>query len=166
MGIAGRLAILILMALATGCAGTPRTPPAGPATLAVWPLADLSLPGTSQADLAELITSRVMETAQADADYTLVERERLLAVLQELSLGSSELADEATALRVGKLIGARLMLFGVYQVIGSQMRLDLRLVDVASTQVIQTAEETVPAGNLSAWLQAAETATQALLGSK
>ncbi|WP_218188441.1 CsgG/HfaB family protein, partial [Desulfosarcina cetonica] len=119
-----------------------------------------------QADLAELITSRVMETAQADADYTLVERERLLAVLQELSLGSSELADEATALRVGKLIGARLMLFGVYQVIGSQMRLDLRLVDVASTQVIQTAEETVPAGNLSAWLQAAETATQALLGSK
>lgn len=155
--------VVLLAAMVAGCATAPVSVPAGPPALAVWTLEDLSLPGTTGADLAELLTARVMETVEATGGYALVERERLLAILQELNLGSSDLADEAAGLRIGRLAGARLMLFGAYQTVASQMRLDLRLVEVETGRVLNTAQQTVSAGNLSAWLHAAAAATRDLL---
>lgn len=155
--------LLILSLIIAGCASAPVSDPTMPQALAIWTLEDLSLPGTVQPELAELLTAKVMETAEATETYLLVERERLLAVLQELNLGSSQLADEATGLRLGKLVGARLMLFGSYQVVAAQMRIDLRLVDVETGRVINAAEKTVPAGNMVGWLRGAEMATQDLL---
>ena len=149
--------------MAGGCASSPKQLPDRPPTLAIWPIEDLSLPGTTAPDLAELMTAKVMQTAETVDGLKLVERERLLSILQELSLGSSELADQATALRVGRLTGARQMLFGGYQVIAGLMRLDLRLVDVETSRVVNTAEEIVPAGDLTAWLEGAEAATRTLL---
>ena len=155
--------VLLLGGAVAGCAAAPVSGPPGPPGLAVWTLEDLSLPGTTPADLAEMLTARVMETVEATGTYSLVERERLLAILQELNLGSSSLADEATGLRIGRLVGARLMVFGVYQVVASQMRLDLRLVDVESGRVRHASSRTVPAGDLSAWFQGAEAAARDLL---
>jgi curli biogenesis system outer membrane secretion channel CsgG len=155
--------VVLLAAMAAGCATAPVSITAGPPTVAVWTLEDLSLPGTTGADLAELLTARIMETVEATDGYTLVERERLLAILQELNLGSSDLADEAAGLRIGRLAGARLMLFGVYQTVASQMRLDLRLVEVETGRVLNAAQQTVPAGDLAGWLRGAATATQDLL---
>lgn len=157
---------LILSLIMAGCAAAPVSDPAGPPALAIWTLEDLSLPGTVQPELAELLTAKVMETAEATGTYPLVERERLLAILQELNLGSSRLADEATGLRIGRLVGARLMLFGAYQVVASQMRLDLRLVEVETGRVFNAAQKTVPAGNLSGWLEAAAAGTRELLSKR
>lgn len=164
----GRLArqwgfVFLLGVTVAGCATAPLSGPAGSPALAVWTLEDLSLPGTTQPDLAELMTASVMETVAAAGTYSLVERERLLAVLQELSLGSGQLADEATGLRIGRLVGARLMLFGAYQVVASQMRLDLRLVEVETGKVLNASRKTVPAGDLSGWFQGVATATRDLL---
>jgi curli biogenesis system outer membrane secretion channel CsgG len=131
--------------------------------LAVWTLEDLSMPGTTQADMAELLTARVMEAAEETGSYSLVEREQLLALLQELNLGSSGLADEATGLRIGRLAGARLMLFGAYQAVASQMRLDLRLVEVETGRVLNASSKTVSSGDLSAWFQGAAAVTRKLL---
>ncbi|BBO70890.1 hypothetical protein DSCA_48200 [Desulfosarcina alkanivorans] len=155
--------LLLLGALATGCATAPVPAPAGPPALAVWTLEDLSLPGTTGVDLAELMTARVMETVEASKGYALVEREQLLAILQELNLGSGSLAEDATGLRVGRMLGARMMLFGAYQVVASQVRVDLRLVEVETGRLVRASQKTVPAGNLSAWLRAAEAATRDLL---
>lgn len=155
-------AVLLAGAVLTGCAGGP-TPSEGPPTLAVWTLEDLSLPGTATPDLADLMTARVMTTAEAHGGVALVERERLLAVLRELNLGTSTLADDATALRIGRLAGARMMLFGAYQIIGGQMRLDLRLVAVETGRLLNTARQIVPAGSITARLNAAEAATRDLL---
>ncbi len=154
---------LILSLIIAGCASAPVSDPATPQALAIWTLEDLSLPGTVPPELAELLTAKVMETAEATATYPLVERERLLTILQELNLGSSQLVDEATGLRIGRLVGARLMLFGSYQVVATLMRIDLRLVDVETGRVINAAEKTVPAGNLVGWLTGAEMATRDLL---
>ncbi len=156
-------AVVLLLLIVAGCAGQTTPTPAGPPALAVWPLEDLSLPGTTAPGVSELMTASVMETVEADGTYALVERERLLAILQELRLGSSDLAAEATGLRIGRIVGARLMLFGAYQVIASQMRVDLRLVEVETGNVFSTAGRTAPAGNLSSWLQAASMAAQELL---
>jgi hypothetical protein len=155
--------LLILSLIMAGCASAPVSDSPGPKALAIWTLADLSLPGTTQPEMADLLTAKVMETAESTGVYPLVERERLLTLLQELSLGSSDLADEATGLRIGRLVGARLMLFGAYQVVASQMRIDLRLVDVETGKVINTAEKVVPAGDISGWLTGAAMATQSLL---
>lgn len=157
---------LILAWIMAGCAATPVPDSIGPPSLAIWTLEDLSLPGTVQPELAELMTATVMETAETANVYPLVERERLLAILQELNLGSGDLADGATGLRIGRLVGARLMLFGAYQVVASQMRVDLRLVEVETGRILNTARKTVPAGNLSSWLEGAAAGTRELLSKR
>lgn len=161
-----RRVVFCMGLIAAGCAPAPVSAPPGPLALAVWTLEDLSLPGAAPADLADLLAARVMETVAANHAYPLVEREKLLPILEELNLGSSQLTDAATGLRIGRLAGARLMLFGAYQVVGSLMRLDLRLVAVETGMVTQAVQKTVPAGDLSAWLQGAADATQELLSGR
>jgi hypothetical protein len=85
-----------------------------------------------------------------------VEIQRLLLILDELNLGTSALAHETTRLKLGRMVGARLMVFGGYLVFAEQMRLDLRLVDVETGGVIKTAAKTVSATELTGWLEAAE----------
>ena len=55
------------------------------------------------------------------------------------------------------------MIFGAYQVIADQMRLDLRMVDVETGRIIKTAEKTAGGGDLSGWLKAAEAAAKELI---
>jgi curli biogenesis system outer membrane secretion channel CsgG len=95
-----------------------------------------------------------------------VEREKLVAMLEELTLGSSELADESTRLKVGRMIGAREMVFGGYMVVGNTMRLDLRMVDVASGKVLKTAKMTAGSNDIAGWLKAARDAAAELLKTK
>jgi curli biogenesis system outer membrane secretion channel CsgG len=146
-----------------GCASPPAPVSSGPPALAVWPIEDLSLQASGRPEAAELMTAAVMEAVEAEGDYALVERERLLAVLQELSLGSSELAAESTGLRIGRIVGARLMLFGAYQAVASQMRVDLRLVEVETGKVVRTAQKTAPTGDWPHMMQVAAEAARELL---
>lgn len=158
-------AILICFFLC-GCATEPVVPSAGPSeqnrTVAVWDLEDLSPSGVSQMDLGNLLSARIMETVQ-QGGYLIVEREKLDVALRELNLGSSSLADASTRLRIGRITGAKWMIFGAYQVISDQMRLDLRLVDVETGRIIKTAEKTAASSNLSGWLNAAEMAAKDLI---
>ena len=137
--------------------------PAGPATVAVWDLENLSPVAAIQLDLGELLSGQVVEGIREKSDYTIVERERLVLVLEELNLGSSALADEETRLRLGKLLGAPIMVFGGYQVIADSMRLDLRLIDVETGKVLKAVEKTTGAGDLPAWLRAAREAAEELV---
>lgn len=122
--------------------------------LAVWDMEDLS-PIGSRLDIGELLSARVVETIRNRGDYTVVERAQLLRVLEELHIGSSSLADEQTRLRVGKLLGARFMVFGGYQTIGGTMRLDLRLVDVETGKIRKAVKKTAPSSNITECLDTA-----------
>ncbi|NVN91265.1 MAG: hypothetical protein HXX11_11780 [Desulfuromonadales bacterium] len=129
--------------------------------LAVWDLEDLS-PGGSRLDIGELLSARVVVALKRRGDYTLVERTRLVRVLEELRIGSSSLVDEQTRLRVGKLAGARFMVFGGYMVIGGKMRLDLRLVEVETGKVRKAVQKTAVSNDMSGWMDAAEKAAAEL----
>lgn len=159
-------AILLICFLIGGCAAVPVAPPERPSgqnrTLAVWDLEDLSPSGVSQMDLGNILAARIMETAQ-QGGYMVVEREKLEIALRELNLGSSSLADASTRLRIGRIAGAKWMIFGAYQVISDQMRLDLRMVDVETGRIIKSAEKTAASSNLSGWLNAAEMAAKELM---
>jgi curli biogenesis system outer membrane secretion channel CsgG len=119
---------------------------------------------TAQAAMGEILAARIVDRFSQSPQYEVVERENLLKILEEQHLGSSELADDQTRLRLGRIIGCRQMVFGAYQVIGHTMRLDIRTVDVSSGKVLRTATGTVSAEAVGNWLAAADQAAEELIG--
>jgi curli biogenesis system outer membrane secretion channel CsgG len=131
--------------------------------VAVWDLENLSLSTSGQPELGEILSGQIIETLKKRGDYAVVERKRLLLALEELRLGTTALADESTRLRLGKLVGARWMVFGAYLVAGSQMRLDLRLVEVETGKVKKAVEKTSSSRDLNDWLAVTRKAAEELL---
>jgi len=156
---------IVACLLLYSCAAPPVAPPVVSSerkpTIAVWDLENLS-PSGSQMDLGNLLSATIMETVQ-EGGYTAIEREKLELALRELNLGSSSLSDSSTRLRIGRILGARWMIFGAYQVVADQMRLDLRMVEVETGRIFKTAEKTAGGGDLSGWLKATEAAAKELL---
>jgi hypothetical protein len=147
----------------SGCATTGEQP--GVSAVAVWDPENLSFKDSGMPDLGQVLSGEIIQTLQTSGTEV-VEREKLVAMLEELKLGSSELADESTRLKVGRMIGAREMVFGGYMVVGNTMRLDLRRVDVATGKVVKTAKKTAEANDLAGWLKAARDAAVELLRTK
>jgi len=144
------------------CAAPPALPERGTA-IAVWPVEDLS-PATasSRPDLGELLADQVIDTLKKREGYVVVERKRLALALEELRLGTTALADETTRLRLGKIVGARWMIFGGYMVVGDQMRLDLRLVEVETGKVKKAVQKTTSSKDWNDWMASARKATEEL----
>ena len=165
-GIAIYSQTMVLVCLAVwigalvGCATTAEQPVIS--AVAVWDPENLSFKDSGRPDLGQVLAGEIIQTLQS-SDIQVVEREKLVAMLEELKLGSSELADESTRLKVGRMIGAREMVFGGYMVVGNTMRLDLRMVDVATGKVVRTAKMTAGANDIPGWLKAARDAAAELL---
>lgn len=151
--------LIILVILFTSCAPKPLLPEKG-ATVAVWDLDDLSPPVAIQPNLGEILSSQIIETIKKRGGYTVVERERLLLALEELRLGTTQLVDETTRLKLGKMLGARFMIFGGYQIIGNQMRIDLRMVEVETGKIRKAVQKTTSGTDLSHWMDTARKAAE------
>ncbi|MCI5122195.1 MAG: hypothetical protein D3908_13585 [Candidatus Electrothrix sp. AUS4] len=165
---------LLIVSLLGGCAAPPTEMTSEPyipktygsgSVLAVWDLENFSITENQILDdMQEFLTAKVTETLKEQGGYVVIERQKLLLALEELSLGSSELADENSRLEIGRLIGAQLMVFGGYQQVGEQLRIDLRMVEVESGAVVRTAEHTAAtAGDVAGVLAAAEAVAKELL---
>jgi TolB-like protein/Flp pilus assembly protein TadD len=67
----------------------------------------------------------------------LVERQQLNKAMDEINLGMTDLvADPAAAPKIGKMVGAGVVLLGSYQVAGDNVRIDARMVDVQSGAIL------------------------------
>ncbi len=78
-------------------------------------------------------------------EVRLVERIQTNAMLKELNMVDEGVTDPRTAPRVGKLIGARRLLFGSASLVGGNtVRLDARLVDVIAGTVADVVSATAP----------------------
>lgn len=154
------ICMLLVAAVLPGCAGAPvsRSAPA----VAVWDPEDLSPGSAGEQGIGEVLALRIIETARARG-ISVVERQKLLLAVEELRLGSSALADESTRLRLGRITGARLMIFGGYLAVGNRVRMDVRLVDVETGKVLRTASRTGPAGGIGALLDLCGKAADDLL---
>ncbi len=137
---------IVLAILVIGCVTTETAvqKTAVPTPVAVWDFEDLT-PYTGhqfsylKTVLADVAIKRLNEIAGVQP----IERSRIVQVLEEQAIGSSELASEKTKLRLGKLLGAREMIFGAFQILGGQARIDVRLVDVETSRVISADEKTL-----------------------
>jgi hypothetical protein len=154
--------LAIFLLVFTGCASGP-TPPSQRVGVAIWDFEDMSPTGSPFPDTGELLAAKVIQVFEDTDKYQVVERERLLLALEELNLGTTDLVDKSNQLRLGQLVGAKLMVFGGYIVIQDTMRLELRLVSVESGKILRTATRILPATDISAWIGAAEESARELL---
>jgi TolB-like protein len=65
-----------------------------------------------------------------------LERRELEKALTEQELALSGLVDDSTAARVGRLAGARYALLGSASIIGDQVRLSCRLIDIETGEIL------------------------------
>jgi len=152
---------IILALLLNSCTSLPSTTEKR-RTIAVWYIEDFS-PKKAQPDMGEILMVEIIETLQKKGSYDeVIERKRLDLMLEELRLGSEKFVDEETRLKVGRMLGARYMVFGAYQVHGKIMRIDLRLVEV-ETGSIRKGISKIPSGtDLAASIEAARKAAEEL----
>ncbi len=130
--------------------------------IAVWTLDDLSPGAKFRPDLGELLSDHVVDVISQNG-FKVVERKRLIEILEELKIGSSELSDPNTRLRLGRLAGARFMVFGAYQSISGKVRFDLRLVDVETSKIVKAVKKIVSTDSVDMWLKAVDDAALELL---
>jgi tetratricopeptide (TPR) repeat protein len=95
--------------------------------------------------LAKGLAGMVITDLSQVKALTVIERSRMQALLDEMGLGQSGLANEGTAPRVGQLLGAKKIVQGSFlDLAGGRLRLDANLSDAAartSKPVEQTSGE-------------------------
>jgi curli biogenesis system outer membrane secretion channel CsgG len=155
------LSMLLLMFF-SGCTAAPRMD-LKTSAVAVWDLENLNPKEAIGTDMGELLAAEVIETLKKSSSFQVVERQRLILVLEELNLSSSDIVNDAARLRIGRIVGARFMVFGGYFVLGGMLRLDLRLVEVETGAIVKAAEKTAAAGDLNGWLKVARQAAEELI---
>jgi len=112
----------------------PETHEAG-VVLAVIPFANNT--GDDSLASVSVTLSRLISVRMASyKGYKVVERQRLEAIMGELKLGMTGAIDPATALEVGKLLGANVLAFGSFSRLGGKAILSMRLVNVGTGEII------------------------------
>lgn len=119
----------------------PPKPPRGGGAVAVLPF-DTAGGLVERVGLGDMVATMLVTELAASAKV--VERARIDALLAEQDLQASRHVDPATAVRLGKLAGAKQLVLGNVAEFDGVVALDLRLVDVASGQVVRTSKARAP----------------------
>jgi TolB-like protein len=113
--------------------------------IAVLPFAQGVSIGADRQDLEALSIGlqqiMITELAQ-NPDLRVVDRVVLRDLMAEQDLGATGRVDGETAARIGKLVGARYVFTGGFNDIEGQFRLDGRVVDVETSEVIRAEQVT------------------------
>jgi len=141
--------LLSVFALASGCATQSKPEryippvagePAGPIvqTLAILPFENNSV---TMADhysplCKGLSAMLITDLKQRSSGLTLIERAKISELLNELELSQAGMINDTSAVRVGKMLGAENLVFGSFMVINGSVRIDARLVNVETAEVI------------------------------
>jgi TolB-like protein len=132
-----------LTALAAASVLAAQTPPTGQDTrpgIAVLPFENGGSYGQDkenfdalQRGIAGMLVSEMAQNPAA----RLVDRSAVQRLLDEQNLGTEGRADAATAAKIGKLVGARYMVMGSFVDLYGRFRVDARLVDVETSEILK-----------------------------
>ena len=134
----------------SGCASAPEQTPSQaatapeaplirtPKTLAILPFENNSVTDPERyAPLSKGLSAMLItDLKKGGSALKLIERERIEALLKEIALGQTGSLDQATAIQAGKMLGAQSIAFGAFMVLGPQVRIDLRIVNVETSELI------------------------------
>jgi TolB-like protein len=132
-----RAPLVLLTTLAVLANAAPAAAAAPPATITVLYFdndtgdASLEYLGKGLADMM------ITDLASVPA-IQVVEREKLEALLKELKLQRTKYFDPKTAQRIGKGVGARFAVAGSFTSLAPEMRIDVRVVEIASGRVVKS----------------------------
>jgi hypothetical protein len=110
---------------------TPLLSPGGKMILAVTGFRTVGLDSSAGTAVADLLQSRLVGLP----GLTVVERERINAVLQEQNLQNSDRFDSTTAVQLGRLLGATRLMFGTVSNLGDTWTVSAQLVDVGTGRI-------------------------------
>lgn len=91
--------------------------------------------GLLREGMVEVLQQEISQNLMDSGRVSVVEREIMDKLLTELKLGSSELADQRTALKLGKLLAARLIVTGNLVQTPQGARLSLRMIDPETSAI-------------------------------
>ncbi|MCJ7540801.1 MAG: penicillin-binding protein activator LpoB [Desulfobacterales bacterium] len=108
--------------------------------IAVWDIEVTSPTGSMRMD--PFLSGKIIQKVIKEGHYDVITRDRLLVLLKELNLDTSLLADERTRLKLGKIVGAKLMVFGdIIEIVYDRMMIHLRLVEVETGKILTAVEK-------------------------
>jgi curli biogenesis system outer membrane secretion channel CsgG len=131
-----RLLLMYALVLTSPLAGQSSRPDTR-ATVAVMYFTNSALVRHEEyAPLSKGITEMLITELAASSAIQVVERDQLQHLLDEQNLSQSDKVDKETAVRLGKILGARHLLMGGFVIDPREkLRLDLRAVNVETSQV-------------------------------
>ena len=93
--------------------------------------------------LAQGLAEIMITEFQQVESIRVVERQRLRTLLDELKLSQSGLLSPETSVTVGKMLGAKYLVFGGFMVtMNNKIRIDVRIVEVETGLTVKASEET------------------------
>jgi TolB-like protein len=109
--------------------------------IAIMPFTDGGSYGKDKEDFAALqkgLAGMMISELGQNTALRVVDRENIQAIIDEQKLGKDGYLDQATAAKVGKLVGAKYMIMGTFIDFYGRFRIDARLVDVETSEVIKS----------------------------
>lgn len=120
-------------------------------TIAIWDFDNTTFMGdiAGYDYMIRILPEMFLSELSGVAGLKLIERVHLKAVLEEQKLSSGELASEESRLQLGKLLGAKNMMFGSFMAIEDEVRVDVRVIEVETTLTLLSVGETMKIDNLT-----------------
>ena len=87
------------------------------------------------------IAGMMISELSANPAARVVEREEIQRLIDEQNLGAQGRVDAATAAKIGKLVGARYMVMGMFVDFYGDFRIDVRLINTETSEVVRTESE-------------------------
>ncbi len=87
------------------------------------------------------IAGMMISELSANPAARVVEREQIQHLLDEQNLGAQGRVEAATAAKIGKLVGARYMVMGTFVDFYGDFRVDVRLINTETSEVVKTESE-------------------------
>jgi len=134
-----RTAVITLLTLALGATGVMAQGDTRPG-IAVLPFDNGGSYGREREDFDAMqvgLAQMLITELAANPKARLVDRRVIRQVLEEQDLGANGRADAETAAKVGKLVGARYVVTGSFIDFYGDLRIDARIVDVETSEIIK-----------------------------
>ncbi len=109
-----------------------------PKTLAILPFENNSVTEPEKfAPLGKGLSAMLItDLKKSGTSLKLIERNKIQALLKEIALSQSGSVDQSTAIKAGKILGAQSIAFGSYMVLGKDVRIDTRIVNVETSELL------------------------------
>jgi TolB-like protein len=109
-----------------------------PKTLAILPFENNSVtdPETFAPLSKGLSAMLITDLNKSGSTLQLIERSKIESLLKEVALSQTGSIEKSTAVKVGKILGAQSIAFGSFMVIGVSLRIDVRIINVETSELI------------------------------